>query len=175
MTTHQPEDTYIWVNRWEEFQTFQNKRGKPWAPEWIKLYPRLFDNDAFIELPENTRLLLIGLFVLFSRTRGELLVHTRSLSRRLNQRVTKQQLETLSHAGFIDFCSRTVLERRRNAFWNSSVLDVDIEVDREEIRTRAVKDPNYDDSTDDYYDHPVQTEQPQDHIQHITPTLKAIA
>ena len=24
--------SWIWVNRWDEFQTYQTKRGKPWAP-----------------------------------------------------------------------------------------------------------------------------------------------
>jgi hypothetical protein len=124
---------YIWVNRWEEFQTFQVKKGKPWVPPWIKVYHSLLDEPAYIDLTPETRCLLEGIWKLFARTRGTLRKDTRNLSRQLNQRVTKQQLERLNDAGWLDFCSGTVLEERRNAFWNSSGLDV--EVDVEEKRT----------------------------------------
>ena len=117
------DDLYIWVNRWDEFQTFQEKKGKPWAPPWIKVYHSLLDQPAYIDLTPETRCLLEGIWKLFARSRGTLRKDTRNLSRQLNQRVTERQLERLNHAGWITFCSGTGLERLRNKFWNCSTLD----------------------------------------------------
>ena len=125
------EDVYIWVNRWEEFQTFQKKKGKPWAPPWIKLYPQILDDPDFTHLPWQTQLLLLKVFAAFAQTRGRLSADTRELSRRLSQRVTTAQLESLNHAGWITVCSRTVLEQRRNSFWNRSTLEVEVEKEEE--------------------------------------------
>lgn len=129
-----PEDVFIWVNRWDEFQTFQKKRGKPWAPPWVKLYVGLLDQPAWIALPPETRSLLVGIWALFARSSGTLTKDTRNLSRQLSQRVTERQLERLNDAGFLDFCSGTVLEQRRSAFWNRSVR----EENRREENTKAV-------------------------------------
>ena len=120
-------DQYIWIRRWDEFQTMQKKRGKPWAPPWVKLYLSLLDQPAYIDLSPENRSLLVGLWMLFARTRGTVTKETRKLSRQLHQRVTERQLAALNHDGFIDFCSGTVLEQRRNAFWNSSALEVEVE------------------------------------------------
>jgi len=127
--------TYIWVNRWDEFQTFQTKRGKPWAPPWIRIYPRLLDDHTFTDLPEPTQLLLVKLWMLFSTTHQRIPNDTRYLSRRLGQRVTKTQLKLLNHAGYIQFCSGTVLEQWRNAFWNGSTLE-------ENRREQTTPNPN---------------------------------
>lgn len=116
-------DLWIWVNKWDEFQSFQKKRGKPWAPPWIKIYPQLLDDYVFVKLPWQTQLVLLKVFMAFAQTRGSLSADTRELSRQLAQRVTAAQLESLNHAGYIDICSGTVLEQRRNVFWNSSNLE----------------------------------------------------
>jgi hypothetical protein len=105
-----PEQAWIWVNRWEDFQSFQTKRGKPWAPPWIRLYPALLADD-----------------MLFSSSRQVVANSTRTLSQRTGQRVLKSHIVSLNEAGFIDLCSRTVLERRRNMFWNGSVLEVEVD------------------------------------------------
>lgn len=117
------QEQYIWVNGWESFQTFQTKRGKPWAPPWIKLAPALLDDPEYLDLSPETRTLLVGIWMLFARSRGTVTKDTRRLSRQLHQRVTESQLGLLNRAGFLDFCSGTVLEQRRDAFWNSSALE----------------------------------------------------
>jgi hypothetical protein len=129
---------WIWVNRWEEFQSFQTKRGKPWAPPWIRLYPQLLGDDDFLALTESEQLLLLKLFMLFSSQRQVVANDTRSLSRRCGQRVLKRHIDSLNHAGYIDLCSRTVLERRRNAFWNGSILEVEVDIEGEENLERSV-------------------------------------
>ena len=125
-------DTYIWINRWEEFQTFQQRRGKPWAPPWIRIYPRILDDHTFTDLPEHTQLLLVKLWMVFSTTRQRIPNDTRWLSRRLGQRVTKPQLKLLNHAGYIQVCSGTVLEQRRNLFWNGSALELEVEEEKKQ-------------------------------------------
>lgn len=132
-----PAEAYIWCSGWEDFQSFQTKRGKPWAPPWIKLAPALLDDPEFLELSAESRSVLVGIWMLFARSRGTLTKDTRRLSRQLHQRVTERQLESLNHAGFIEFCSGTVLERRRNAFWNRSTL----EENRQEQNTLPNPDP----------------------------------
>ena len=139
-------EAYIWVSGWEEFQTFQKKRGRPWAPPWIKLAPALLDDPDFLELSAETRSLLVGIWMLFARSRGTVTKDTRRLSRQLHQRVTEQQLSSLNHAGFIEFCSGTVLERRRNAFWNRSVLDKT----RQEQNTSPNPDRELEDAAGDF-------------------------
>ncbi len=122
-------DAYIWVNGWEKFQKYQAKRGKPWAPPWIRLYHEVWSNDDFLELPESTRLLLLGLWSLFAHHKLTVRSGRTHLQRQLNMRVNSSQLERLNHAGFIDFCSGTVLEQRKNAFWNGSALELEVEVE----------------------------------------------
>lgn len=114
---------YIWIVGWEKHQDALRKRGKPWAPPWIKLSPAILDDDTLNDLPEATQLLFLKLLTLFARSTLTVRKDTRSLSRSLNQRVLTRQLEALNHAGLIEFCSGTVLEQRRNAFWNSSSLE----------------------------------------------------
>jgi len=133
------DDLYIWINRWDEFQTYHKKRDKIWAPPWIKLYPRLLTDPDFLALTESSQLILVKLFMLFSKSRQSVSKDTRMLSHLLHQRVTNRQLESLNHAGYISFCSRTVLEQRRAAFWNRSIRDVEVEEDKElsEVHTEA--------------------------------------
>jgi hypothetical protein len=145
-----PDELYIWVNKWDEFQSFQKKRGKPWAPPWIKIYPQLLDDYDFVGLPWQTQLVLLKVFMAFSQTRGRLSADTRELSRQLAQRVTRAQLDSLSHAGWIELCSRTVLEQRRNAFWNSSALEVEGEETKPSIPNPAVDVAGADDDIPDF-------------------------
>jgi len=136
------ERTYIWVTKWEDHQSYSIKRGKPWAPPWIKLYPRLLDDPDFMGLPAETRSLLVGIWALFARSRGTLTKDTRNLSRQLSQRVTERQLERLNHAGFIQFCSGTVREQLWNTFWNSSALEVEVDKEPPNPRRRGGTKPS---------------------------------
>lgn len=114
---------YLWIVNWEKHQDALRKRGKPWSPPWVKLEPSLLDHDDFNALPAGTQLVFLKLLMLFARARLVLASDPRRLSRQLGVRVTSQQLESLNHAGFIEFCSRTVLEHRRAMFWNRSNLE----------------------------------------------------
>lgn len=121
------DDEFIWVNGWDEYQSFQKKRGRAWAPPWIKLYPRLLSNHDFLNMSEREQLLLLKLFMLFASAHQVVANSPRSLSNLTGQRVMKSNLVSLNHAGFIGFCSRTVLEQRRSMFQNGSILEVEEE------------------------------------------------
>lgn len=121
------EPLYIWVNRWDDFQNYQRKRGKPWAPPWLMNHTRQLDDDRYLDLTAAERGLLHDLRLEFARTRLDLRSDTTRLSRRLGYKVYTSQLQRLNDAGFITICSRTVLEQFRNAFWNGSSLEVEVE------------------------------------------------
>jgi hypothetical protein len=124
------DDLYIWVNRWDEFQTFQIKRGKPWAPPWIRTYTAQLSDERYLDLTDRQRALLHDLRMVFAMTKGRTRCDHRTIGQYRHIRTRYADLEALNHAGFIDICSRTVLERKRNAFWNSSTLEVEVEVEQ---------------------------------------------
>lgn len=126
-----PADRFIWMNGWERFQTFQTKRGKLWTPPWIKVYSTLLENPDYLDLPPRRRSILVGLWLVFGRCpAGGRLVLGSSLAQigRIiaDDSVRKRDLDSLNHAGWIDFCSRTVLEQRWDTFWNSSGQEVEV-------------------------------------------------
>jgi hypothetical protein len=123
---------YIWVNRWDEFQTFQTKRNKPWAPPWIRNYTAQLSDDRYLDLTDRQRALLHDLRMVFAVTRGRLRRDTPTIARYRHRQTRDEDLAALNHAGFIEFCSGTVLEQRRNAFWNRSTLEVDKKENRKE-------------------------------------------
>ena len=121
------DDLYIWVNRWDEFQTYQEKRGKKWVPPWIKTYPRQLDDERYYKLTDAQKLLLHELRLVFSSASLWVPFDTSWLCRKLGRKVRKDSIEALNHAGLITICSRTVLERFQDAFWNGSTLEVELE------------------------------------------------
>jgi len=127
------DDLYIWVNRWDEFQAYQEKRGKKWVPPWIRAYPRQLDDDRYYRLTDAQKLLLHELRLVFASASLQVPFDTRWLCRRLGRRVTTRTVEALNHAGLITICSRTVLERFQDAFWNGSTLEVEVEEEQEPV------------------------------------------
>lgn len=124
------DELYIWVNRWEEFQVYHRKRNKTWAPPWIRVYTRLLDDHNYLGLTARQRGLLHDVWLLFAKTRLELGLSPARIGRMLGYETLRMRdFEALNQAGFLDFCSRTVLEQRRNAFWNGSALEVEVEVE----------------------------------------------
>jgi len=91
-------ERWIEVVGWEKFQHYKKRR-----PAWIKVYTDLLDDDAYLGLPFGTRCLLIELWMLYGLTAAQVPLDTRSISRRLQHRVTMHQLELLNRAGFIRF------------------------------------------------------------------------
>jgi hypothetical protein len=120
---------WIVIRNWERFQHRDAARQN--VPTWIKLYTQLWSDDAFLSLSEHRRLMLIGLWVEYASTRRRLPLDTRSLSRRLFQRVTTADLEALNDAGFIDVYAIEPASEPAG-------LSAGLEKRREEVTTKAV-------------------------------------
>ena len=102
------EQFYIVIPRWDEFQHYKGRE-----PKWIKVYTRLLHDDAYLELSGTQRAVLHGLWILYAESGRKLPVNTSKLSRKLSLRVTKRTLESLNHAGFIEFRASTLLAQTR--------------------------------------------------------------
>src|SRR5262245_50630060 len=106
---------WIVVTDWDRFQHPDAARST--ALPWVKTYTELLSNDEYLNLPAGTRAVLHGLWLEYARSRCRLRLDTASLRRRLNLRVTKQQLEALNDAGFIHFSASkpasTELDKKR--------------------------------------------------------------
>src|SRR5262249_49684948 len=87
---------WIEVVNWRKFQHYSERE-----PKWIKLYTELAHDENWNELTGHQRAVLVGLWLEYASTRAQLPLNTRSLTRRLNLRVTRATLETLNQAGFI--------------------------------------------------------------------------
>lgn len=88
----------LWIEivGWDTFQHYKDRQ-----PVWIKLYPKLLDNEDYLQLPVGARLLLIELWMLYAQTGAQVRLDTRSLHGRLRHRTTSEQIEALRDAGFI--------------------------------------------------------------------------
>lgn len=95
-------ELWIVIPHWEEFQHRDVTRSDN-VPYWIKAYTKLLSDDDFLDLSHHLRGVLFGLWLEYARSTRQLRDSTVALTRRLGQRVTRRDLETLSHAGFIAF------------------------------------------------------------------------
>ena len=132
---------YIWVNKWDEFQTFQRKRGKPWSPPWIKTYLAQLSDERYLELTDRQRALLHDVRMVFAMTRGRTPCDHRTLSHYRQVRTYYADLVALNHAGFIDLCSGTEVERRRAAFWNRSATEEEETRQESAVDVTPTRDP----------------------------------
>lgn len=93
--------SFIIIPRWDSPDGFQHYKDRD--PKWIKVYTRLLDDDAYLSLTATQRAVLHGLWLMYAKSAGRVPEDTSKLSRRLGLRVTKQTLDALNHAGFIEF------------------------------------------------------------------------
>lgn len=95
---------WIVIVDWHRFQHYKDR----WPP-WIKNYCELLHDPEYLDLPEGTRSLLHGLWLIYASSHARVPLDTRSLSRQLQLRVTMAQLERLRDAGFIEFSASAPL------------------------------------------------------------------
>jgi len=99
-------DIWIIVRNWERFQHYKDRR-----PVWIKTYTELTGLDEYRALSLAARGVLHGIWIEYSNARGVIKLGA-SLSQRLGQHVSKQQLDSLVDAGFIELsASRPTTQR----------------------------------------------------------------
>lgn len=96
---------YIVIRNWRKFQMYQDRN-----PPWIKNLTELLHDHNYLGLPGETRSILHGLWLEYASANAQLLLNTRSLSGRLNLRVTRPQLERLVKAGFIELAQTPRLQ-----------------------------------------------------------------
>ena len=58
------------VKNWAKFQHYKSYKGTP--PPWIKLHERLLDDHEFNALPEAKRWQLVAIWLLASKSNGEI-------------------------------------------------------------------------------------------------------
>ena len=110
-------DEWIVMPRWDEFQHRDMARSD--VPPWVKNYTKLLHDDAYLTLSSHQRAVLHGLWLSYASARRQLPLNTRSLTRQLQLRVMRRDLEALNHAGFIEFSAskpagaHAVPEKRR--------------------------------------------------------------
>ena len=110
MSLFDSDDYHGWIviPNWDRFQHYKDRR-----PVWIKLYPELLDDPAYLALPPATRCLLVELWMLYATSRGQVAHLTATLQRRLGHRVFTEQIEALRDAGFIATVASKPLAQRR--------------------------------------------------------------
>lgn len=118
---------WISVVGWRKFQHYDPEKRQP---PWIKVYTELMSDDAFLALSGNDRSVLVCLWLEYASSRCRLRADTRSLTRRLNLRVTSATLQRLNQAGFITFvASKTLAEGYHAASAHAHATETETEVE----------------------------------------------
>ncbi|GEM_PF-1794251 len=84
------------IPNWNEYQHY-GKRNPP----WIKFHTKLLENDKFGDLPENTRLHLLLIWLLASRTENNIKYDAAYVAGKIEAK-TPVDLDLLERAGFIE-------------------------------------------------------------------------
>jgi len=95
------DERWIVVRNWERFQHRDAARSV--VPTWIKVYPQLLSDEAYLGLSPPCRSLLLEIWLEYARTRRSVRLASSTLSRKFGRRVLYRQLEALNRAGFIEF------------------------------------------------------------------------
>lgn len=122
-------ELWIVIVNWKRFQHYHDR-----SVPWIKFYTELTHDDAWRDLSLNRRGILCGLWLEYTMSRARLRVDTRSISHRLNGRVTMADLEALQQAGFIELSSRPSLD---SVYTESRPTRARVEREEEEIESKG--------------------------------------
>lgn len=109
-----PNEQWIVIPKWDEFQHPDALRSG--TIPWVKTFTRLLSDDSYLDLSGHRRAILHGIWLEYARARGQLSLRYRldtrstpaqyrldtvSLTRRLNLRVTHDDIKTLQTNGYI--------------------------------------------------------------------------
>lgn len=133
---------WIIVERWDEFQTYDTKRGSG-APPWIKVYTRLLDDENYLDLSAKRRALLHGIWLLYAASGGKVSASSGRLGARLGlwsgadedrrgrSSVRREDLVALEQAGFIRIVARELSSSKAQSDDASRAREeVEVEVER---------------------------------------------
>ena len=106
-------DGWLVVRNWARFQHYSKRN-----PPWIKVYTELNSVDEWRHLTMAERGLMITIWLEYARSNGQLRAQTilQMCTQTPGQRYGRRHLESLNHAGFIDFRASkplALVEKRR--------------------------------------------------------------
>lgn len=87
---------YLSIKNYETYQHYK----QDWQPPWIKLYNRLLDDYAFLQLSDETQRHLMCLWLLASRHQNRIPNDVEYIARAIHAK-TKVDLQALIDAGFV--------------------------------------------------------------------------
>ena len=99
-------DLWITVPNWDKFQHYKDR-----TPPWIKLYTELNSSNAWLDLTDAERGLLVTIWIEYARARGDL--RASNVPSCVRQKRRMCSLERLNQAGFIELSASRVLAQRR--------------------------------------------------------------
>jgi hypothetical protein len=91
------------VKNWDRFQHYKSYKGTP--PPWIKLHEKLLDDPGFNALPEAKRWQLVAIWLLASKSGGEIPDDRAFVARRTGAR--RLDLDSFVQLGWLE---RVVVE-----------------------------------------------------------------
>lgn len=100
-------EQWIVVPNWDRFQHYSDR-----DPIWIKTYVALLHDEDYLRLSGHARAVLHGVWVAYASSNGQIRLDPRSISSRLQLRVTSSDLESLIHAGFVEVSASRPLALR---------------------------------------------------------------
>jgi hypothetical protein len=124
---------WIVIPNWDGDDGFQHYKDRD--PIWIKNYRRLLNKDEYLELSFHQRGILHSLWLAYAASNRQLIDNTSTLNRQLGHRVTRHDLETLNHAGFIRFSASKPLAQRKRKRETSK----EVSLSREKRRARTAR------------------------------------
>ena len=131
------DELWIEVVNWDKFQHYHDRN-----PNWVKNYTELLHDPNYLELSAGERAILHGLWLEYALSHARVRLSTSTLRARLQLKVSKRQLESLNHAGFIRFVASTplALRARSREVEKRSTQTKTEEHERQELQERGIKD-----------------------------------
>ncbi|MDD5095836.1 MAG: hypothetical protein PHV74_15905 [Dehalococcoidia bacterium] len=97
---------YLKVHDWEQYQHYNNRN-----PPWIKLHVDLLNNRKFTALALASKGLLMQLWILASRKKGEVPSDLEEIRFQLRDHSIKQKdIDLLVSTGFLETCKQTLAD-----------------------------------------------------------------
>lgn len=130
---------FIAVKNFERFQHYKDRR-----PPWIKLYNELLDDYEFCALPDASKWLAVGLWLLASRHNNRIRNDAAWIGRMVHAS-TAVDLAPLLTSGFIyhlDDASETLAKRQQTAPLRARARETETERDKESSPVISVETGN---------------------------------
>jgi len=172
------DERWIVIPKWDDYQ--HRDAARSLVPAWLKLHTELGSKPEFLELSHHLRGVLLGLWIEYARSKRQLRDSTVTLTRQLGQRVTRRDVDSLSHAGFIHFsASRPAgvpagLEKRREEPPLTPPTGGNAKISNKELRRYTGCRYVYNGRAEAYKQDPLGTDRPPNYWPHPRPSREEI-